>query len=91
MTEINDTDSLKTLEQIRFDAGKKSNLCKWSREVRPSLISSSGFDDGGYVFTEEMLQIAPFAKVFATGPDNPLKNRHCFFCMVCRRNVSLKS
>ena len=38
-----------------------------------------------------MLEIAPFAKVFATGPEHPLKNRHCFYCMICRRNVSMKS
>ena len=31
-----------------------------------------------------MLEIAPFAKIFATGPEN----RHCFYCMLCRRNVS---
>ena len=91
VTEINDTDSLKTLGQIRSDALKKSNLYKWSREGRPNQISASGSDGGGYVFTDEMLEIAPFAKVFATGPENPLKNRHCFFCMICRRNVSMKS
>ena len=47
VTEINDTDSLKTLGQVHSDARKKSILYKWSREVRPSPISSSGFDDGG--------------------------------------------
>ena len=91
MTEINDTDSLKTLGQIRFDARKKGELYRWSTEGRPNPISPSGSDGGGYVFTEEMLDIAPFAKIFATGPENPLKNRHCFYCMICRRNVSMKS
>ena len=38
VTEINDTDSLKTLRQIRFDAQKKCNLSNWSREGRPDLI-----------------------------------------------------
>ena len=90
VTEINDTDSLKTLGQIRSDARKKSELYKWSREVRPNPISPSGSDGGGYVFTEEMLEIAPFAKIFATGHKNPLKNRYCFYCMICRRNVSMK-
>ena len=33
----------------------------------------------------------PFSKIFATGTENPLKDRHCFFCMICRRNVSMKS
>ena len=91
VTEINDTDSLKTLGQIRSDARKKSELYKWSREGRPNPISPSGSDGGGYVFTEEMLEIAPFAKIFATGPKNPSKNRYCFYCMICRRNVSMKS
>ena len=91
VTEINDTDSLKTLGQIRSDARKKCELYRWSRAGRPNPISPSGSDGGGYVFTEEMLEIAPFAKIFATGPENPLKNRHCFYCMICRRNVSMKS
>ena len=91
VSEINDTDSLKTLGQIRSDAWKKGELYRWSREGRPNPISPSGSDGGGYVFTEEMLQIAPFAKIFATGPENPLKNRHCFYCMICRRNVSMNS
>ena len=38
-----------------------------------------------------MLEVAPFAKIFATGPENLLKSRHCFFCMVFRRTVSMKS
>ena len=91
VNEFNDTDSLKTLGQIRSDVRKKGELYKWSREGRPNPISPSGSDGGGYVFTEEMLELAPFAKVFATGPENPLKNRHCFYCMLCRRNVSMRS
>ena len=91
VTAINDTDSLKTLGQIRSDARKKGELYRWSREGRPNPILPSGSDGGGYVFTQEMLEIAPFAKVFATGPENPLKNRHCFYCIICGRNVSMKS
>ena len=66
-------------------------MYKWSQEGRPNPISLSGSDGGGYVFTEEMLELAPFAKIFATGPEIPLKNRHCFYCMLCRRNVSVRS
>ena len=91
VTEINVTDSLKTLGQIRSDARKKGELYRWSREGRPNPISPSGSDGGEYVFTEEMLEISPIAKIFATGPENPLKNRHCFYCMIFRRNVSMKS
>ena len=91
VNEFNDTDSLKTLGQIRSDARKKGELYKWSREGWPNPISPSGSDGGGYVFTEEMLELAPFAKIFATGPENPLKNRHCFYSVLCRRNVSIRS
>ena len=90
LTKFNNTDSLKILGQIRFDGRKKCELYRWSREGRPNPISPSGSDGGGYVFTEEMLEVAPFAKIFATGPENPLMNRHCFYCMFCRRNVSRK-
>ena len=68
LNEFNDTDSLKTIGQIRSDVRKKRELYKWSREGRPNPISPSGSDGGGYVFTEEMLELAPFAKIFATGP-----------------------
>ena len=91
VTEIIDTDSLKTLGQFPSDAWKKGELYRWSREGRPNPILRSGSDGAEYVFTEEMLEIAPFAKMFATGPENPLKSRHCFYCMICRRNVSMKS
>ena len=75
--------------QIRSDA-PKSNLYRWSREGRPNPLSPSGSDDGWYVYTEKMLEIASFAKIFATGPKKSLKNRHCFFSVNCRRNVSMK-
>ena len=84
VTKFSDTDSLKTLGQIRSDARKKCELYRWSREGRPNPISPSGSDGGGYVSTEEVLEVAPFTKIFATGPENPLKNRHCFYCMLCR-------
>ena len=35
VTEINDTDSLKNLRQIRSEARKKSNLNKWSTGMSP--------------------------------------------------------
>ena len=91
VTDINDSDSLETLGQFRCDVQNKSNLYKWSREGRSNPISPSGSDGSEYVFTEEMLDIAPFAKIIATRPENPSKSRHCFFCMICRRNVSMKS
>ena len=87
------TDSLKTLRQIKSSQKKKkkSHSCKWSREGRLNPLLPSGDDKGGYVFTEEMLELAPFAKVFATGPDDPLENKYCFYCMLCRRNISMRT
>ena len=86
------TDSLKTLQQIKSSQRKKkSNSCKWSMEGRLNPLFPSGDDKGGYVFTEEMLELAPFAKVFATGPEDPLENKYFFYCMLCRRNKSMRT
>ena len=87
------TDSLKTLQQIKSSQKKKkkSRSCKWSREGRLNPLLPSGDDKGGYVFTEEMLELAPFAKVFATGPEDPLENKYCFYCMLCKRNISMRT
>ena len=87
------TDSLKTLQQIKSSQKKKkkSHSCKWSREGRLNPFLPSGDDRGGYVFTEEMLELAPFAKVFATGPQDPLENKYCFYCILGRRNISMRT
>ena len=86
------TDSLKTLQQIKSSQRKKkSHSCKWSTEGRLNPLLPSGDDKGSYVFTEEMLELAPFAKVFEIGPDDPLENKYCFYCMLCRRNISMRT
>ena len=87
------SDSLKTLHEIKRSEKKKrqSKMWKWSREGRQNPLLPAGDDKGGYVFTEEMLELAPFAKVFATGPDDPLKNRYSFYCMLCKRNISMRT
>ena len=86
------SESLKTSQEIKHSEKKKrqSKMCKWSREGRQNPLPPAGDDKGGYVFTEEMLELAQFAKVFATGPDDPLNNRYSFYCMLCRRNISKK-
>ena len=38
-----------------------------------------------------MLELTPFAKVLATGPECPLENNYCFYCMLCRRNISMRT
>ena len=86
------TDSLKTLKEIKTELVKKANNpFRWSRKGRPNPLPRIGEESGGYVFTEEMLALAPFAKVFATGSEEPLKNRHCFFCMLCKKKILMKS
>ena len=86
------TDSLKTLQEIRStQKKKKSRSCKWSREGRLNQLLPSGDDKGGYVFTVETLELAHFAKVYGTGPEDPLENKYCFYCMLCRRNNSMKT
>ena len=81
------SDSLKTLKEIKRSEKKKmqSKMCIWSREDCQNPLLPAGDDTGGYVFTKEMLELAPFAKVFATGPDDPLNIRYCFYCMLCKR------
>ena len=37
------------------------------------------------------LELAPFAKTFATRPEHPLQNEHCFYCMTYKKNISMKS
>ena len=70
---------------------KANNSFRWSRKGRPNPLPRSGEESDGYVFTEEMLALAPFAKIFATEPEEPLKNRQCFFCMLSKKNISMKS
>ena len=84
------SDSLKTLQRNRLNEKKKqSRKWKWSRENRSNALLPNGNNKGRYVFTEEMLELASFAKVFATGLEDPLENNYCFYCMLCRRNISL--
>ena len=87
------SDSLKSLQEIKCSEKKKrqSKMWKWSREGRQNPLLPAGDDKGVYVFTEEMLELASFAKVFATGPDDPLKNRYSFYCMLCKRNISMRT
>ena len=87
------SDSLKTLQEKKLGEKRKrqSKMWKWSRKGRQNPLLPAGDDKGGYVFTEDMLELAPFAKVFATGPDDPLNNRFCFYCMLCKRNISMRT
>ena len=60
-------------------------------EGRQNPLLPAGDDKGGYVFTEEMPDLASFAKVFETTPDDLLNNRFCFYCMLCKRNTSMRT
>ena len=70
---------------------KKVNKSKirFSRVGRPNPVTDGSSKKGGWVFAEEMLERAPFAKVFATRPDDLLHNKHCFYCMFCKQNVNI--
>ena len=88
------SDSSKTLHEIRRDEKKKkkkSKMWKWSRKVRQNPLLPTGDDKGEYVFTEEMLELAPFAKVFATGRDDPFNNRYSSYCRLCKKNISMRT
>ena len=84
------SDSLKTLQEMKHGEKKRrqSKIWKWSREGHQNPLLPAGDDKGGYVFTEKMLE---FAKVFVTGPDNPLNVRYAFYCMICKRNISMRT
>ena len=72
------SDSLKALQKIKRSEKEKrqSRMWKRSRDGRQNPLLPTVDDKGGDVFTELLLEFAPFAKVFATGPDDPLKNRN---------------
>ena len=40
------------------------------QEGRPNPIPPSGYNEGRWVLTEEILQGVPFAKLFSTGPED---------------------
>ena len=59
------------------------------RSVEPLL--PGGDDKGGSVFSEEVLELAPFTKFLATGSEDPLENKYCFHCLLCRQNISMRT
>ena len=62
VTDINDSDSLKTPEKIRSDARKKSNLYKWSREGRPNPILPSELDEAGMCSLKRCWRLPPLRR-----------------------------
>ena len=69
------TASLKTLKEMKTELVKKANNpFRWSRKGGPNPVPKCGEESGVYVFREEMLALAHFANVFATGPEDALKN-----------------
>ena len=76
---------------LKTTRSKIVDLLKLSREARPSPILPSNQDESGWVFTEEMLQRLPWAKIFATGPGKLLENGRKLYCMICEVNVSVRS
>ena len=52
----------------------RNETYKLSPPGRPNPIPASRTEKGGLTFTEKMLAKTPFAALFATGPEDPLKN-----------------
>ena len=85
-------DSSNTLQQIKSsEKKKKASMRKWSRESRLNPLLPYGDERGGFAFTEKMLELAPFAKVFATRPENTIEKKLCFYCMLPRRITSVRT
>ena len=80
-------------ENLRKAKARKKgvDLCNLPREGRPNPVHRCGTDDGGWVFTEDMLQRVPRVEGFPAGPEDPFHIRHTFFCMICRVNVSMRA
>ena len=76
---------------LRVVARRKEDFFTLSREGRPNSVPESGGEEGGWVFTEEMLQRVPWAKLVATGPEATLESHHRFHCTICPINVSMRS
>ena len=55
---------------FRVKSGRKDDLFRLSRKGRPNIFPASGGDEGGWVFTEEVLQRVSWAKLFAPGLKN---------------------
>ena len=80
-------------EHLRNDRGKKTAIgqCRLYQAGRPNPIPRVDGDERGWVVTDELLQKIPWANVFATGPEDPIHNRHKIYCMIRRVNVLMKA
>ena len=87
-TEKHGIDGLKTLQQIKSSQKKKSRSCKWSRVGRLNPVLTLGDDKGGYVFTWEMLRLLS-PKCSQLVLKVRWKASTVFYCMLCRRNISM--
>ena len=78
-------------EKVARVKGKKkvAEPYKMSYEGRPNPFPKCKIDEGGWIFLEERLQRVPWAKVFATGHEDPLNYRQKFYCMDC--HVSMRA
>ena len=43
----------------------------------------------GKIFKESYFRKIEWTRTFVSGPMDPLTNPHCFYCQICRRNVSI--
>ena len=74
------TASMQYLLLIKYTEEKiRWKIKKWSKEVLWGPLPWSTGDEGCYHFTKEILELAPFAKVFATRPRYPNSNQCCTY------------
>ena len=92
VTKIAGSVSLKTFGQTRWY--DKEEDFEFVHVVKGGLVEPHGSKEGGteegaYPFTEVMLEFASFDKHFATGPEDPMKLCHFFYCMICKKYISM--
>ena len=85
-------EDLLTLGKLRAELVAKQkkemkNDLRYSRAIRPNLILASSSEKGELIPTEKMMERTNFARLFATSPENPLRNKHCFYGMLSEQNV----
>ena len=81
------------MKKWQAEANARKEKCKLSRPGQPNpnpTSFQSSTEKRGWLFTEEVLATAPSAALFATGPHAPLRNKHCFYCLICQQNMNVK-
>ena len=93
--ELSDNSQDRSLASFRKEAlnefthGGKGRKCTRSIVVGDPPPKKSRMSRPDKIFKESYFRKIEWSRIFVSGPMNPLKNPHCFFCQICRRNVSI--